>query len=69
MLQFATPFQWLFFFSPTSVLFSLSILNVYLYNILEVPFFQTSPGYEDLFRDKYFSEALFGITAPSTMSV
>lgn len=61
MLQFATPFQWLFFL--------FSVLNVYLCNILEVTFFQMSPGYEDLFRDKYFSEALFRITVPSTMSV
>lgn len=59
------PFQWLFF----PPFFPFSLLYMYLNTILEVTFFQASPGYEDLFREKYFSEALFRITVPSTMAV
>lgn len=47
----------------------LSALYMYLNTILEVTFFQVSPGYEDLFREKYFSEAPFRITVPSIMAV
>lgn len=61
MLEFAMPFQLLFF--------SFSVLNVYLHNILEITFFRLSLGYEVLFKDKYFSEILFRIIVLITMSV